>query len=104
MDERAFLHPENPLPGEMSIDETDFVRVFSFAIEQDLGKVVSLSRNGRSVKVVIRYIETETADETEESFEADGPLSLVEAVGGIYLTSSCALLSDRVRLRRTRFF
>lgn len=60
MDERTFLHPKNPLSGETSIDETDFVRVFSFAIEQDLGKVVSLSRTGRSVKVVIRYIQTET--------------------------------------------
>jgi hypothetical protein len=100
----SLLHAENFPTGAVSVEETDVARMFSFVIEADLGKVVSLFRTGRSVKVVIRYVQIVTVEETEEQFEADGPLSIVEADSGIYVTSYRSLLSDRIRLRRTRFF
>lgn len=82
----------------------DFTRSFEFAPEKDLLKTVTVSRHIRRISIEIRYMEGAVTDETDESFEADGPIRISLMDDGLYLTATCMLLAGRVGLRRTRYF
>ncbi len=84
--------------------EEDFARNYAFDMEDGLRKSVSLSRSGRKLTVEIIYMDGAVVDTTTETFEANGPMRISVAEGGIYLAGYCDLLAGRVRLRRTRFF
>lgn len=84
--------------------EEDFARNYAFDMEDGLRKSVSLSRSGRKLTVEIIYMDGAVVDTTTETFEANGPMRISVAEGGIYLAGHCDLLAGRVRLRRTRFF
>lgn len=84
--------------------EEDFARNYAFDMEDGLRKSVILSRSGRKLTVEIIYLDGAVMDTITETFEANGPMRISVAEGGIYLAGYCDLLAGRVRLRRTRFF
>lgn len=84
--------------------EDGFIRTYAFDMEDGLRKSIMLARSGRSFMVEITYADGAVVDTTTETFETDGSVRISVTEGGVYLTSYCALLADRVRLRRTRFF
>ncbi|MBO0140544.1 hypothetical protein JZX87_05095 [Agrobacterium sp. Ap1] len=96
-------YPEK-LAQTLETSEEDFTRNYAFDMEDGLRKSVTLARTGRSLKVEIIYVDGAVVDTTTETFEADGSLRISVTENGVYLASYCALLADRVRLRRTRFF
>jgi hypothetical protein len=63
-----------------------------------------VARRGKAFVVHIRYTDAAMFDQTRETFEADGTVTISMADGGIYIGSCRALLADRIRLRRVRFF
>ncbi|WJH39227.1 hypothetical protein N7E02_20480 [Aliirhizobium terrae] len=81
-----------------------FSERFSFVIDEGLTKDVEVTRNGRGITVDIEVTDRAVIDTTRETFEADGPVRISVTDSGLYMTTSCALLAGRVRLRRTRFF
>jgi hypothetical protein len=91
-------------PEEFEISKENFEERFTFQVEDGLTKTVQVTRKGRGFVVNIRYEDDATSDQTDEAFEADGAITITAAEGGIFISSLRSLLSDRVRLRRTRFF
>jgi hypothetical protein len=91
-------------PEEFEISKENFEEKFTFEVEGGLTKTVQVTRKGRALVVEIHYTDQAHRDQTEEAFEADGTITITKAEGGIYISSCRSLLSDRVRLRRTRFF
>lgn len=96
-------HPDKLTPT-FEISEENFAQTYAFDMEDGLRKSVVLARSGHSVTVEITYIDGAVTDATVEVFEADGPVRISVTENGVYLASYRALLADRVRLRRTRFF
>lgn len=96
-------HPDN-LAQTFETSDEDFSQIYGFDMEGGLRKSVTLVRSGQSLKVEITYIDGAVTDTTVEVFEADGPVRISVTESGVYLASYRALLADRVRLRRTRFF
>jgi hypothetical protein len=86
------------------IADDDFERSFIFEVEGELTKTVVVVRQGQAFAVLIRYSDGPVQEETRETFEADGTVTVMPSASGLYLTSCRSLLSDRIRLRRTRFF
>lgn len=93
-------------PSEKIIEQanTDFNEEFAFSIEDGLTKMVQVTRSGNNFTITIKYADIAIFDETQETFQADGPVEIRTTDSGIYLSSYRSLLSDRIRLRRTRFF
>ncbi|TDK37407.1 hypothetical protein E2F50_11110 [Rhizobium deserti] len=91
-------------PEDFEISSEDFEQEFTFEVEDGLAKTVQVRRKGRGLVVNIRYQDDALSDHTDEAFEADGAITITAAEGGIFISSFRSLLSDRVRLRRTRFF
>ena len=96
-------HPDK-FTQTFQTSEEDFATGYAFDMEDGLRKSVKLSRSGRKFTVEIIYVDGAVMDTTTETFEADGPMRISVAEGGIYLAGYCDLLAGRVRLRRTRFF
>lgn len=96
-------HPDKYMQS-FETSENDFSESYAFDMEDGLRKLVTLARFGRSLRVEIIYADGAVTDTTTETFEADGPMRISITESGIYLASYRALLADRVRLRRTRFF
>ena len=86
------------------IADDDFERSFIFEVEGGLTKTVVVERQGQAFAVLIRYSDGPVQEETRETFEADGAVTVMQSGSGLYLTSCRSMLSDRIRLRRTRFF
>lgn len=97
-----------PAPGSMQqayeVAEDEFSRSFSFSVEGGFTKTVLLERRRQAFAVRIRYSDGALQEETQESFEADGAVTITPSGSGIYVTSCRSLLSGRIKLRRTRFF
>lgn len=93
-------------PSEKIIEQADtnFIEEFSFSVEDDLTKMVQVVRSGNNFTITIKYADIAILDETQETFQADGPVEIRTTDSGIYLSSYRSMLSDRIRLRRTRFF
>lgn len=96
-------HPDT-LAQTFETSADDFVLQYAFDMEDGLRKSVRLARADQSLTVEITYIDGVVTDATTEVFEADGPVRISVTESGVYLASHRALLADRVRLRRTRFF
>jgi hypothetical protein len=96
-------HPEKPREAFETADDA-FSEHFSFTIDGGLTKGVKVERKGRHITVDIEVTDRAVIDTTRETFEADGPVRISVTDSGLYMTTSCALLAGRIRLRRTRFF
>ncbi|SFB05535.1 hypothetical protein SAMN03159496_01589 [Rhizobium sp. NFR07] len=96
-------YPEKP-KHVFEADGDAFSERFSFVIDEGFTKDVEVTRNGRGITVDIEVTDRAVIDTTRETFEADGPVRISVTDSGLYMTTSCALLAGRVRLRRTRFF
>jgi hypothetical protein len=95
---------QQPIHQPLEIAEDRFSRSFRFVVENGVVKTVVVERQGRAFTVSIHYRDTVTEEKALETFEADGPVTISPADGGLYITSCRLLLSDLIRLRRTRFF
>ncbi len=95
---------QQPVRQTFEIADNFFSQSFVFPIEDDVSKTVSVERQGQVFSVSIHYQDDGTEDGARETFEADGPVTVSLADSGLYITSCRALLSGRIRLRRTRFF
>jgi hypothetical protein len=82
----------------------DFAETFVFEIDGDIVKLVEVARHGKVFVVYIQYADIAIFEETRETFEADGAVKITVTSSGIYITSYRPMLSNRIRLRRTRFF
>lgn len=96
-------HPDK-LTQTFETSDEGFIRNYAFDMEDGLRKSVTLVRTGRSFTVEIIYADGAVVDTTTETFEADGTVRVSVTESGVYLAGYRALLADRVRLRRTRFF
>jgi hypothetical protein len=98
----SMQEPDEPHAFEVAAE--DYAGSFSFDVEAALSKTVTVQRRGRLFTVAIEFIDGIVTDETQETFEADGPVRISVTKTGLYLTSYRNLLAGRARLRRTRFF
>jgi hypothetical protein len=90
--------------NEFETSQENFSQEFSFDVEGGFTKAVHVHREGNVFTVTTRYADLTLFEETREVFEADGPVNIATTDSGVYITSCRSMLSDRVRLRRTRFF
>jgi len=81
-----------------------FEQSFAFEMRDGLCKRVTVSRSGRRLTVKTDFLDGAVTDTTVDTFEADGAVRISVMESGIYVASRLALLADRVRLNRTRFF
>jgi hypothetical protein len=81
-----------------------FEQSFAFEMRDGLCKTVTVSRSGRRLTVTTDFLDGAVTDTTVDTFEADGAVRISVMESGIYVASRLALLADRVRLNRTRFF
>lgn len=91
-------------PEEFEVSEEVFSKLFAFEIDGGMTKTVDVARTGQAFVVDIRYADAASSDQTRETFEADGTVTITTADSGIFISSSRSLLADRIRLRRVRFF
>lgn len=98
------MPPLDKFTQTFETSEEDFARSYAFDMEDGLRKSIRLARSGRKLTVEIIYVDGAVMDATTETFDADGPMRISIAEGGVYLAGYCDLLAGRVRLRRTRFF
>jgi hypothetical protein len=90
--------------NEFETSQENFSREFAFDIDGGFTKVVHVERSGNVFTVTSRCADAVSSEETREVFEADGAAKVATTEGGVYITSYRSMLSDRLRLRRTRFF
>jgi hypothetical protein len=98
------MYAPNKPQNEFETSQENFSREFAFDVEGGFTKVVHIVRSGNSFTITTKYADIAIFDETREVFEADGPVKVTATDNGVYITSYRSMLSDRVRLRRTRFF
>jgi hypothetical protein len=88
----------------VEILELEGSRSFSFTLDGGFTKTVTVERQGRQVCICSHYRDGDELDVVEERFEAEGTVTLTLSGSGLYIASVRSVLSDRVRLRRMRFF
>jgi len=98
------MYVPNTSQNEFETAQENFSREFAFDVEGGFTKVVHVARDGNTFTITTKYADIAIFDETHEVFEADGSVKVTATDNGVYITSYRSMLSDRIRLRRTRFF
>lgn len=90
--------------NEFETSHENFSQEFTFDVEGGFTKIVHVARDGNIFTITTRCADASAFEETREVFEADGAVKVMATDSGVYITSYRSMLSDRIRLRRTRFF
>lgn len=98
------MYVPNKTQNEFETSQESFSREFAFDVEGGFTKVVHVGRDGNVFTITTKYADIAVFEETREVFEADGAVKITATDNGVYITSYRSMLSDRIRLRRTRFF
>lgn len=79
------------------------VRQFAFTVDSDTEKLITITQNGSSVDVSVRFSGDVLHETRNEHLEIDGILNIVSDEHGLTLSYSCRWLGLRIGTKSRRY-